>query len=777
MPSFEESSVPPSGARPERWRRIAEMTCSFAYTLHVTPAGAVMIDWLSNGLTDVLGWSLSELETTSAADAALLLPEEAPLISAWLGRIINGERITLEHRLRTKDGGVRWVRNHACSVRDEAGRAILIDGAVLDITERVLAEESRRRTAATLKAIVDNAPLAIIACDLQGTLTAWNASAERLFGFTDTEALGRPTPIVREEDWHAFERTLELARQGDIPRPTAGLRRRRDGRDVLVSGSRAVLRDAAGTPIGIVAMLADISEQARAAVALSESEERYRSVVTDLEEGITLHDEDGRILTANRSAARILGMPASDLVGRSLLDASWGTVDEDLHPFPAERHPLAIALDSGAPSSGVLLRVDTPEDEHRWIQLSARTIPRPMPTPECEGSGARVVCVFSDVTAARNEEELRRRSEQNFRTLIERSPDAVAVYQGATVLYANPRMLALLGYESSAELVGRSPIDFVHPEDRAMVLDRIVRYSQRGLETPAAEERFLRRDGTAVSVDVSAIPIFFDEAPSTLVHARDLTVRKRLEAQLVMADRLASVGRLAATVGHEINNPLAYVLTNLEIALERLGDGGAVDAARAAEIGEMLREAREGADRVRHIVRDLKVFSRGESEERTAVDPRRVIDSCANMAKGEIRHRARLVKRYGNTPRVVANEARLGQVLLNLLINAAHAIPEDAQGENEITVTTSTDERDRVVIEVRDTGTGIPEDVRRHIFEPFFTTKTGGAGTGLGLSICQSIVVALGGEITVESEVGKGTAFRVYLPAAHGSEPPQSRIP
>jgi signal transduction histidine kinase len=259
------------------------------------------------------------------------------------------------------------------------------------------------------------------------------------------------------------------------------------------------------------------------------------------------------------------------------------------------------------------------------------------------------------------------------------------------------------------------------------------------------------------------------------VHARDLTERKRLEAQLVMADRLASVGRLAATVGHEINNPLAFVLTNLEIALEQIGVGMPVTVARAAEIAEMLREAREGADRVRHIVRDLKVFSRGDSEERNAVDPRRVIDSCANMAKGEIRHRARLVKRYGETPRVLANEARLGQVLLNLLVNAAHAIPEDAAGEATITVTTRTDAAGRVVIEVRDTGSGIPDDVKKHIFEPFFTTKAG--GSGLGLSICHSIVTGMGGEITVESEVGHGTTFRVALPAATDSEPPISRLP
>ena len=373
-------------------------------------------------------------------------------------------------------------------------------------------------------------------------------------------------------------------------------------------------------------------------------------------------------------------------------------------------------------------------------------------------------------------EDARRRSEQNFRTLIERSPDAVAVYVGAAIRYVNPRLLALLGYASESALVGRDPLDFVHPDDRPMVAERIRKYSMKGQETPPAEERFLHRDGSSVPVEVISIPIFYDDAPATLVHARDLTARKQLEAQLVMADRLASIGRLAATVGHEINNPLAFVMANLELSLERIGEGP-IPAERAREIAEMLREAREGADRVRHIVRDLKVFSRGDSEERTAVDPRRVLDSCANMAKGEIRQRAALVKRYGETPRVAANESRLGQVVLNLIVNAAHAIPEAPGRDHEIVLATHTDERGYVVIEVSDTGSGIPEDVRRHIFEPFFSTKTGGLGTGLGLSICQSIVAALGGEITVESEVGKGTTFRVVLPPARDSAPPASRVP
>jgi PAS domain S-box-containing protein len=391
------------------------------------------------------------------------------------------------------------------------------------------------------------------------------------------------------------------------------------------------------------------------------------------------------------------------------------------------------------------------------------------------------------------------RNEANFRVVIESSPDALAVYQHNAVRYVNRKMLLLLGYASAEELLGRSVIDFVHPEDRALVGERMASYAARSLVSPPAEERLLRKDGGPVPVEVTTIPIFWDDAPATLVHARDLTENNRLRAQLVMADRLASVGRLAAAVGHEINNPLAYVMANLDLALERLTEIGApvsmgpqaapnpgspaapLNDDRLVDVVEMLREAREGADRVRHIVRDLKVFSRGETEERGRVDPRRVLDSCVNIARAEIRPRARLVKRYEDTPPVVANEARLGQVLLNLLVNAAHAIPEGDPNANEITVATRGDAHGHVVIEVADTGAGIPDDVKKHIFEPFFTTKAGGLGTGLGLSIAQSVVSALGGEITFESQLGHGSTFRVILPAADpdgpATRPPSSHPP
>ncbi len=243
--------------------------------------------------------------------------------------------------------------------------------------------------------------------------------------------------------------------------------------------------------------------------------------------------------------------------------------------------------------------------------------------------------------------------------------------------------------------------------------------------------------------------------------------RDKMTAQLMLADRMVSVGTLAAGVAHEINNPLAYLIAALDFLDKELKViEQRVPGERWQEVTEALAEAREGAGRVKHVVRDLKTFSRGDEERRSRIDLRPIIESSVNMAFNEIKYRARIVKDYGPTPPVLANEARLGQVFLNLLINGAQAIPEGHVDKNEIRVTSRTDELGRAIVEVRDSGSGIPSDVVGRIFDPFFTTKPIGVGTGLGLSICRNIVTTFGGEITVESQVNKGTVFRVALPPA-----------
>jgi signal transduction histidine kinase/CheY-like chemotaxis protein len=270
-----------------------------------------------------------------------------------------------------------------------------------------------------------------------------------------------------------------------------------------------------------------------------------------------------------------------------------------------------------------------------------------------------------------------------------------------------------------------------------------------------------------------------DLAAANAQLATRLAELKQTQAQLVVADRRLSLGRLAAGAAHEINNPLAYVKANVGWVADRLAEheavlsgGSAEDVARGSkelpELVDALKHAHDGASRIAHIVRGLKAFSQTDTDERASLRLDEPMATAIDMAHHELKHRTRLERDFRPTPLVDASSVRLTQVFVNLLVNAAQAMPEGAADRNLVRVTLGTDPEGWAFAEVSDTGSGIPPEVLDRLFEPFFTTKPAGQGTGLGLSISQGIVAALGGRITVSSEVGRGSTFRVTIPPLRG---------
>lgn len=302
----------------------------------------------------------------------------------------------------------------------------------------------------------------------------------------------------------------------------------------------------------------------------------------------------------------------------------------------------------------------------------------------------------------------------------------------------------------------------LHPDDRYRVKSSIDDAIASGCTTWSEQYRWLRGDGTiATVIDRGYIVRNERGAPVRMVGSMlDISERVEMHARIALTDRMASVGTLAAGVAHEVNNPLTYVLANLTCAIDELR----ADSADRDDVLELLLEAQEGAERVRRIVRDLHAFSRPREDEIEELDIATVVDSSINMAWNEIRHRAQLVKDYQKTPRVRMNRSRLGQVILNLLINAAHAIAEGDVDRNRIEIRLGTSPDGDAFVEIRDTGAGIPPDALARVFEPFFTTKPAGVGTGLGLAICHSILTAAGGRIALASPASGGCIVRITLP-------------
>lgn len=329
--------------------------------------------------------------------------------------------------------------------------------------------------------------------------------------------------------------------------------------------------------------------------------------------------------------------------------------------------------------------------------------------------------------------------------------------------YVNPAWERLTGY-TLAEALGRTPRELLR-SDRTdpAVFEKIWRtISDGGAWRGSFWGR--RKDGSEYEVSASIAAALDDRGTITQFVGvkRDITEERRAEEALRVNDRMASVGTLAAGVAHEINNPLSYIMANLVYVNDVLAD-----LPRSADIDDALEacaEATTGVDRVTEIVKGLRTLSRADEQSLRAVEVHPLLESCIRMTNTEVRHRAVLERDLGAIGPVLANPARLAQVFINLLVNAAHAMDVGKSEANRLVVSSRTRDDGRIEIGFCDTGTGIAPELLPRVFDPFFTTKPIGEGTGLGLSICHGIVKQLGGEITVTSELGVGTTFRVILP-------------
>jgi len=374
------------------------------------------------------------------------------------------------------------------------------------------------------------------------------------------------------------------------------------------------------------------------------------------------------------------------------------------------------------------------------------------------------------VVQRRAAEEAQRRTDASFRALIEASPLLVLVSQDGLIRYANPTAVRKLRYGKAKDLRGGEEAKLVAETEHLGEPS----VPNSGSVSMMRELRLRTRDGQYLVAEVQRLELVFDGQPSVLTIAHDVSERRRMQSLLLIAERMASVGTLAAGVGHEINNPLAYVLANLEFlecSARRAATGGA--PLKPEDVADVLRETQEGAERIRGIVGDLKACSRVDEGEAGPVDLGRVIKLAQRMAGIHVKPRAQLHVEVGDIPPVWGNDGRLIQVFLNLLVNAAQAIPEGASSRNEVRVVVRQEDND-VVSEISDTGVGIEPKHLAKVFDPFFTTKPVGKGTGLGLAFCHGIVTSYGGAIAVRSEVGAGTTFTIRLRIADVAELPEA---
>jgi len=600
---------------------------------------------------------------------------------------------------------------------------------------------------------VERTPLAVVEFDIGGRVTSWNPSAATMFGYSSEEAVGQhwtfivPKSISATVDgvWESL--VTQQGGSGSTNENTT-----KDGRTLSCEWFNTPLIDANGEVIGVASLVLDATAQRLAEEALRESEERFRTIVELAPDAIFISNRAARLLEVNSAACRQLGLTREQLLQRSVFDI-----------VPSRfRDQFAQQIQA---SEGFFeschLQADRTEIP---VEVSIRGV--------VLGGQPAALWIARDITERkRAEEDLRHLGE-----IVESSDDAIIGKTPEGIITSwNSGAERVYGYTKD-EVLGRSIAMLIppeHQEELTCILDRV----KRGERVRHFEAERVRKDGGRVILSLTISPI--KDVSGRIVGAstigRDVTERKRaeeektkLQRQLAQAQKMESIGRLAGGVAHDFNNLLTVINGYSKLLLRDLKEGG--------PLRDSLAEISKAGERAAGLTRQLLAFSRKQILEPRRLDINGVVTDMRPMLErlvGEDIEVRIALHAEGGT--IYADPHQLEQVVMNLVVNARDAMP----GVGKLLVETACVERDEsyarshpeartgrfVMLAVTDTGVGMDEETKNRIFEPFFTTKEAGKGTGLGLSMVQGVVAQSGGYVEVYSEKGRGTTFKIYLPA------------
>jgi PAS domain S-box-containing protein len=700
---------------------------------------------------ELLGYTEQELLRLSVID--VVAPEDLAAQPLRLDALRDHQRVRSERLLLRKDGR---------RVPTEISSRILPDGRfqaiVRDISERKAADAALRRGREWLELAHSAGGIGVWEWDLQADRAIWSDSYYQLLGL-------EPGPEANYALWLERVHPDDLALvEGNFAAVQAGGRFTTDYRIVRPDGQvrwhynvGTSSLDADGRPHRITGMSVDVTERKLAEAALRESEERYRSLIDNATDLIYCHDLNGRFLSLNRAGEEITGYTQAELLQLTLLDLVAPEYWDLLRQRARNR------IDEG--------NTQRTTCELELLARDGRRVPVEISSAAIIQNGQIVALqgIARDTSARRAAEAALRASEARFRAICEASPIGMFLTDaGGDSLYSNPAMLQQIGLSADRAL-GTAWLEVVHPDDRAVIRSA---WSTAVRERCGFEinQRVLREEGAIAQLVIRVAPVWEGaELLGFVGCSLDVTERASLEEQLRQAQKMEAVGRLAGGVAHDFNNMLAVINGYSDLCLTHLEP--------SHPLGDSLQEIKKAGERAATLTRQLLAFSRKQMLRPEILDLNQVVSDMHTMLSRLIGEDVLLGTRLaGDLDRISADPGQIEQVILNLAVNARDAMPRGGR----LTLVTHNVQLDTaavrrhagqppgpyVLLEVSDTGCGMPPEVQARIFEPFFTTKGLGEGTGLGLATVYGIVTQSGGHLEVESTPEVGSTFRIYLPRA-----------
>jgi PAS domain S-box-containing protein len=648
------------------------------------------------------------------------------------------------------DGHVTWVSTTKMPLPDANGNIIGTFGVSRDITERKLAEAENAR----LAFIVNSSEDAIISTTLQGFIETWNPGAERIYGYTGKEIKGKHFSILIPEDQRGdLAANQERLFSGDALVHYEKENMRKDGSTLQVSLTLSPIKDSAGVVTGVSAIARNITDRMRAAEALRESEEKYRSLVSNIPDVAWTMDAERRFVFISKNMERVSGFSPDEVYQQGINLYLDSLHPDDVHKV---RQGLQALFSEGRPFD-VECRAKRKDGEWIWIH------DRALATYEREGM-RYADGLLSDIT------ERKRAEAEHVRlvTAIEQSAEGVVITSTTgDIEYVNPAFSRITGY-SREEVLGRNPRILKSGKQELALYQQLWATILNG-QTWHGELINRRKDGSLYTEEMNIAPVRTPGGEIThfIATKLDVTARKQLEQQLIQAQKMEAVGRLAGGVAHDFNNLLTIINGFAQLLTERISP----EDPRRGHLKEILMAGARAAS----LTRQLLAFSRRQVMEPRVLDLSSVLADIEKMLRHLIGEDVELVTTLRpGLGRVKVDPGQIEQVIMNLAVNARDAMPEGGK----LLIETSNVEIDEnyapghsnmipgkyVMMAVSDTGCGMNLDTQAHIFEPFFTTKEEGRGTGLGLATVYGIVKQSGGFIWVYSEPERGSTFKIYFP-------------
>ena len=613
-------------------------------------------------------------------------------------------------------------------------------------------ERSGRTAAQRLAAIVESSADAIIGKTLDGTITEWNPAAERLYGYSAEEAVGRPVTMLfppdREEESMEI---LERIRRGERIQSLETIRLHKDGYALEVSLTISPIHDEDGTILGASTIARDVSHQREANRALR----RLAAIVESSGEALVTLELDGTVTSWNRGAERTLGYSAEEMVGRSI-----ATI---ISPEVAGR--LVERLQTIA-AGGEIEDYETTRLHPDGSRIDLLVTLSPI--RDEDGAVVAAVAAARDITALKQTQE-------SYRRLFEHHPLPMWIFDTETLAFLDVNEAAVAQYGWTREEMLSMTILDIRPEEEREAVRAAV--TQTSVPREAGVWQHMRRDGSIMEVAVVSAPIDFQGRRARTVLAQDVTDQRRLEERLRQSQKLEAIGHLAGGVAHDFNNVLMVVRACSALLLKKIEE----DALRR-DVVQIDDAAKRGAE----LTKQLLAFSKQQVMRPAFTDVNDVVRETLELLDKVIGEDVEIVLNLEpRLPAVLVDRGQLGQVVVNLAVNARDAMPHGGS----LTISTSVSTADEataarrtlvnpgpyVLLQMTDTGIGMSEETSARAFDPFFTTKE--TGTGLGLPSVHGIVAQSGGHVSMYSEEGVGTTARIALPVADGAAVAQPPAP